>query len=48
MSRPLMFAALVPEPPDAQYAVMDETSKTTCYLCAGRGKRPVTDTEATA
>lgn len=47
-ARPLVFAALVPEPSEAQYAVLEEAAKTTCYLCGGRGKRPVTEDEATA
>ncbi|WP_280421315.1 hypothetical protein [Nocardia carnea] len=45
-SQPLMFAALVPEPSQEQYAEMDEAAKTTCRLCGGRGKRPVTAAEA--
>lgn len=45
-SQPLTFASLVPEPSDDEYAAMDEAAKTTCRLCAGRGKRPVTSAEA--
>jgi hypothetical protein len=44
--QPLSFAKLVPEPSDEEYEATDEANKVTCRLCAGKGKRPVTQEEA--
>lgn len=44
--QPLSFARILPEPSEQEYAAMDEERKVACYLCAGRGKRPVTKEEA--
>jgi hypothetical protein len=44
----LSFASLVPELSDSEYAAMDEEALVVCWLCGGRGKRPVTAKEAEA
>src|SRR5262245_60174635 len=46
--QPLSFDAIIPEPSDEEYREMERAIMETCDLCAGKGKRPVTQKEADA